>query len=287
MERRDHAAFPRRLIGALAGAILALVTPAVAENQPAGKPFPADRTCSAIDSSFVSIAEETGGLVLPLSPAALAANTERVTMLLTARLVAVDLARGTLANGHRHIEAPVDAGVAKLVVTLCIDDEKEVTLVEPSGAARSEDDPSGFVLREGRHRIFYVAEPKPGAWALRVSGSGRYIAWVKVEGGANVTEADPYAVVEIPIVGQAYDWRFVISGKPLAPRLALVDGDGARIADSALARKDDAWVAKLVTPEKPFRFQVTGKDSFGTRFRRTLPRLVRPVSGNSAPGGGS
>src|SRR5688572_15532302 len=110
---------------------LLLLSPAPAE-QPPGRPFPANRTCSAIDPVYVSLAEETGGLLLPLSPETLTAHADRIGALLAARLASVDLVRGELAGGHRRIEAPVESAVRRLVVSLCVDDERDVTLLDPA-----------------------------------------------------------------------------------------------------------------------------------------------------------
>ena len=263
-------------------ALLLLVAGAAAAEQPPGQAFPANRTCSAIDPTYVSLAEETGGLLLPLSPQTLTTHAKEIGALLAARLASVDLVRGELAAGHRRIEAPVEAGVQRLMVSVCVDEEREIALLDPEGVAFGENDPAGLVLREGRHRIFVVGEPKPGPWAVRISGSGRYLAWVKVEGGVTVDENRPDGVLDTPVVGSEQEWVLGVSGKPKDVRLALVDADGARIADAPLAIRNGHFAARLATPPKPFRLQVAGTDRFGQRFRRTLPRLVRPVSGDDS-----
>jgi hypothetical protein len=209
------------------------------------------------DPAVIRISEASGGQVLLLSPQEIADpaiaraqpgfNDQTILR-----------ASGTLSGRVHEFTAPVERGVRSLQFTVFAECVKTVTVMAPSGR-----EVEGARFSSGR--IVMVDGPEPGAWKVRLSGTGYYSAIAQAKGAIALAlpRFDPAGgKIEAHLGGEFDSAQFLLLAR-----------DGSVVRPVHLERSGSDFRGALAAPDEPFRIGVEGKDAAGFAFRRVHPAL--------------
>jgi hypothetical protein len=129
-----------------------------------------------------------------------------------------------------------------------------------------------------------VRRPEPGAWTIRVAGSGISGVVVQARSGIAISQpefapAPSTTFAAIPSAGVQNTLRMRLSGRAFDLRASVVSGQFTLLAELPLApgETEGTYVSRFTPGAEAFRLVVTGKDANGVPFQRMSAPLITPV----------
>jgi hypothetical protein len=269
---------------ALAGYLLMPVLATAQTGQQQSRRF-APGTCGPVDSTYIHLAEKSGGQPMFLRPEEMAAAGHLMRSTTssnsdTALWVADNL------SGEREFLIPLDSTIKRATFSLSFNTPGTLmTLRQPSGAAVNSGEP-GIELSDWTcGRIVSATRPAAGIWKVQLQGSGRF--WLRV-----ITDSALFFVsVEFvrlggrpghqglsripgqPLLGRPETLEVNLSGLLKKADFRLVSPSGetiqhVRMEEQGADREDHEFVGTLLLPPQPFRLAVSGLDAAGASFER-------------------
>jgi hypothetical protein len=244
----------------------------------------------AVDPAYIQVAENTGGQVFMFDRSE--AGRSLVLMRETRKHEeVVSRAMGTLAAGFRDFEIPVDTSIESLLFAVSLQCLQGISIYRPSGAELLSSDAGVDDNQFKAGRILVMSRPEPGAWRVRITGSGLFFAVVSANSTIALNSAEfvevggrPGHQGYFPIKGSArlnvpQNLSVSVSGAPVT-ELRLISSSGETLQQielEARAGTEEDWMAS-VTPSQPtFRVTVEGRDASGFPYQRVYPRLLKAV----------
>jgi von Willebrand factor A domain-containing protein 7 len=282
MSATAHRAFPAlAIVVVIAGMALDAQT-----SQPGPRRAFGPGRCGPVDASYVRVANETGGQVLPLGPSEVAGAAPLMSATFAAETIVWSTGPFT-ANG-RTFSVPIDDLSSRVSFTLSTDTAiTDLVITNPTGAAVGAGAPGveGFIF--GCVRNIIVERPASGTWSVRVSGAGTFWLVVQARSDLSLDDAEFVRVVGRP----GHEGLFKIPGQPVAGRPATLRARITRdgIADATFdlvsmigeplqsldlspatgSSTEDEYVGDMTRlPMVPFRVRAAGRDRNGAPYQR-------------------
>jgi hypothetical protein len=235
----------------------------------------------AVDPAYLETSESTGGQlflfqkgeVAQAGPVMSASYTHPATIV---------RAVGTL-SGSREFEFPVDSTVESLLVLVSLRCRSAIGVFRPNGAemiaansAQSLDLQAGKILR--------IDNPEPGAWKLRLAGSGLFVLSVLAQSPIHVSGVtflnpteDPPAPHRQPRLGASEAARISVSGEVTGLKFLLAGASGEALGAGAIEPQspERPYSVPFTLSWERFRVRMTGVDASGWPVLRTYPVLFR------------
>jgi hypothetical protein len=266
-------------------------------------------TCSPIDPGYISIAAESGGVVLSLA----AADGGHATRLggLLAGSNSVDLLSLDVELTYENRQAtvfdvPVDPSLSRITFSVS---QRPLGIVRRPDGSRVLRDQPGVVLDEFSGGGFVsVVDPEPGIWTIEECCRGPLSLLVSGESDIDLSS---FRFVE-PGGRPAHEGFFPIDGRPLANKMYTVAGamsgdvanvefllrgkDGAVLDALTLGQEPgqtpEQFSGQLMLPAERFLVYATGQDVNGFGFQRVLApaiesqtvQLIAPPRQDAVPG---
>jgi hypothetical protein len=235
----------------------------------------------------VSTAEATGGQLFLLHPSEVADSGALMAASFTHRDTLFRIA-GPLPEGLHEYAVTVDAAVESLLFSVSVQCLGVVEIARPSGALLRDTDDGVEYHQFEAGRVAVVRTPEPGAWALRVSGSGIFFLIVqgkttlplgRVQLVTRATGSENEAAVptfESPRRGARQLVTVSLDGDATGVQARLVSATGAPLGPIALGPtgRDGDWMGAFTVPASPFRVVVSGTGADGRAFERVHAPLL-------------
>ena len=277
-------AHPMRQVMAMV-AILCLGAPGRGqEQQPSTKPgWPC---AGRPDPTYVKTAEATGGQLFLLHPSEVADSGTLMAASFSHRDTLFRVA-GPLADGLHEYTLDVDDAVESLLVSASVQCLQVVEIARPSGAVLQAAEEGVDYHQFEAGRVVVVSRPEPGAWTLRVSGSGIFFLIVQAKttlalGRVQLVRRDARSPGElVPTFdpsrpGARQLVTLSLDGSGTVSSARLVSATGAPLGAVALRRQGDdgRWMGEFTVPSAPFRIVVSGAGAGGRPFARVHAPLL-------------
>ena len=238
--------------------------------------------CGArIDSSFFRVAEGTGGHLLLLAPEEIGDSATLLTAFGDHPQTIFRLA-GSMTPGLHEFTVPIDSTVESVLFSMSVQCLQTADVVRPSGALAVGDDVTDLPNFRAQHMVI-VRRPEPGAWTVRVSGSGISGVVVQARSGIGISEpefapARATTFAAIPSAGLQNSLRIRLSGRAFDLRASVVSGQFMLLAELplALSETDGSYVSRFTPDAEAFRVVISGKDANGFAFQRMSAPLITP-----------
>jgi hypothetical protein len=203
-------------------------------------------------------------------------------------------ATGALSGGGREFEVPLDSTLKQVAFSLSVDTHATtMDVLAPSGAPASASGAGTEVTDLNCGRLVILKNPAPGAYRIRIRGSGRF--WLAVEGQSDIFL---HAVRFVEPGGRpGHEGMFAIQGFPLAGREtdveAEMDGEistlhfefrspSGEVLRSFRMKKlpedEQEYAGKVTIPDTPFLIYAVGVDMHGERFQRMKSGRITPAT---------
>ena len=203
------------------------------------------------------------------------------------------LVSGSLDQGGREFEAPVETNIIRLQFSIWAGSEVVVSIIGPTGREASLKAPNITKTEVAGRRVITIFDPRPGRWRLRFSGSGAFTA-------AATSQSDLYLCClqflgRVGFQGQTLNRTLPIetvrqmaqimlswqSSHTLAFQTITEDG---RVIDAVKFRQSDysnpyLFTLLIAPPPQPFRILARGTDVNGQAYQRVFPTLFQPRPG--------
>jgi hypothetical protein len=249
-------------------------------------------SCSPIDPVYKRNTTETGGQMFVVERGQVGSLFSLIAPQVTGDFEPLLLASGLLATTPREFTIAVDTTVRRAVFSATADVLTSATLLRPDGTAVAAGDPGVTSVDLTTTRVVTIELPAPGAWTLRVQGTGEYSVGAQgntdlfVETFQFVQHGNPkhpgfYPVNGQPLAGQKATTLARVGGPANGPAFEAISMDGALLQPLPLetghpdAAEGD-YTGMFDLPETPFRVLVRGIDPAGFPFQRIVPKLIRP-----------
>lgn len=265
-----------------AAACFAVPLLVTAQQQQSSNP-PAGWPCGArIDSSYFRVAEGTGGHLLLLAPEEIGDSAALLTAFGDHPQTIFRLA-GSMNPGLHEFTVPIDSTVESVLFSISVQCLQTADVVRPSGALAIGDDVTDLPNFRAQHMVI-VRRPEPGAWTLRVAGSGISGVVVQARSGIGISQpefarAPNTTFAAIPSARLQNTLRIRLSGRASDPRASVVSGQLTLLAGLPLApgETEGTYVSQFTPGAEAFRLVVTGNDANGFTFQRMSASLVTPT----------
>lgn len=249
-------------------------------------------SCSPIDPVYKRNTAETGGQMFVVERGQVGSLFSLIAPQVTGDFEPLLLASGLLATTPREFTIAVDTTVRRVVFSATADVLTSATLLRPDGTAVAAGDPDVTSVDLTTARVVTIELPEPGAWTLRVQGTGEYSVGAQgntdlfVETFQFVQHGNPkhpgfYPVNGQPLAGQEATVLARVGGPANGPAFEAISMDGASLQPLPLdtghpdAAEGD-YTGMFDLPETPFRVLVRGMDPGGFPFQRIVSKLIRP-----------
>jgi hypothetical protein len=239
--------------------------------------------CGArLDPSYFRAAEGSGGHLLLLAPEEIADSATLLTAFGDHPQTIFRLA-GSMTPGLHEFTVPIDSTVESALFSISVQCLQTADVVRPSGALAIGDDVTDLPNFRAQHMVI-VRRPEPGAWTVRVAGSGISGVVVQARSGIGISRPEFAAAPKstfaaIPTAGLQNTLRIRLSGGVFDPRASIVSGQLTLLAELPLAPAETAgtYVSRFTPGAEAFRLLVTGNDANGLAFQRMSASLVTPM----------
>ncbi len=248
-------------------------------------------SCSPLDPTYISVAEQSGGQVFELFSSEAGRATQLADLL--ARSNAVDVAHHALdltSGTPRTLTLPVDSALTR--VTFSISGTTGITLTRPDGTTVAAGQPGVTLVSLSRGALYSIATPAPGPWSVRLTGAGRVTLLVNgestldmssfrfVEAGGRPGHEGFFPISGLPVSGEPNQAIAVMSGDFASVGFELRAFDGSLIQTlpetHAPGQEPNEFFFDAVLPETGFRVYAAGADPAGFAFQRLRAAAVRP-----------
>jgi hypothetical protein len=239
--------------------------------------------CGArLDPSYFRAAEGSGGHLLLLAPEEIADSATLLTAFGDHPQTIFRLA-GSMTPGLHEFTVPIDSTVESALFSISVQCLQTADVVRPSGALAIGDDVTDRPNFRAQPTVI-VRRPEPGAWTVRVAGSGISGVVVQARSGIGISRPEFAAAPKstfaaIPTAGLQNTLRIRLSGGVFDPRASIVSGQLTLLAELPLAPAETAgtYVSRFTPGAEAFRLLVTGNDANGLAFQRMSASLVTPM----------
>ena len=239
--------------------------------------------CGArLDPSYFRVAEGSGGHLLLLAPEEIG-DSATLLMAFGDHPQTILRLAGSMTPGLHEFTVPIDSTVESVLFSISVQCLQTADVVRPSGALAIGDDVTDLPNFRAQHMVV-VRRPEPGAWTIRVSGSGISGVVVQARSGIGMSEpeftpAPNAAFAAIPSAGVQNTLRMRLSGRASDLRASVVSGQFIVLAELPLAPSEieGTYVSQFTPGAEAFRLVVTGKDANGVAFQRMSAPLVTPT----------
>jgi hypothetical protein len=239
--------------------------------------------CGArLDPSYFRAAEGSGGHLLLLAPEEIADSATLLTAFGDHPQTIFRLA-GSMTPGLHEFTVPIDSTVESALFSISVQCLQTADVVRPSGALAIGDDVTDLPNFRAQPMVI-VRRPEPGAWTVRVAGSGISGVVVQARSGIGISRPEFAAAPKstfaaIPTAGLQNTLRIRLSGGVFDPRASIVSGQLTLLAELPLAPAETAgtYVSRFTPGAEAFRLLVTGNDANGLAFQRMSASLVTPM----------
>ena len=127
--------------------------------------------CGArLDMSYFQVAEGSGGHLLLLAPEEIGDSATLLTAVGSHPETIFRLA-GSLKPGMHDLQVPIDPSVESVIFSISAQCLQVAHVLRPSGLPAGGEDVTDLSNFRAQ-RMVIVSRPEPGAWTIRVSGSG-------------------------------------------------------------------------------------------------------------------
>ena len=228
-----------------------------------------------VDPAYVRSAEATGGVVMLFKPTELAgAAAERRAS--DRHDEVVFRASGQLARGDYEFEVPLDPAIESAYFFMSMQCLEGVTLIRPAGDAQRTDEAGIEYHHFEAVRLFTVPQPAPGAWKVRVAGSGYFTVLVKADTDVKLSGVTFSAGLPLQRGPQQLEVRMTGVINDIA--VHFLSASAAILETLALRREEESdgarrYAGEVTPPARDFRVAVTGVDDKGFRVQRVGKRL--------------
>lgn len=240
----------------------------------------------AVDPGYLETSESTGGQIFLLQKN----EAGRAGLFLSASYThpaTIERAIGTL-SGQREFTFPVDSTVESLLVMVSLQCRTAIGVFRPSGmemtaanSAESEDLQAGKIVK--------IDDPEPGAWTVRVEGTGLFVVSVQAKSKLRIQQvnfaypagseaARPGETRRQPRLGVTDVAHIRVSGNWSQPHARILDPGGQPVstASAEAPRAEDGLVeVPILSTVERIRIQLLGQDASGWPVQRTYPVLFR------------
>jgi len=253
--------------------------------------------CGPADPSFISAANETGGIPLFLQRSETAKSFHRVRESTRNNVSTVFWATGALDGKPKTITIPVDSVTKRITFTFSTDTKgSQLKLTQPSGGTITGGLADAEVTELNCGRILTVASPKAGEWRAEITGTGRF--WMEAE-----AQSDIYFIAAkfVKEGGRpAHTGLFPIQGQPVSGTPATLEAslsasatkstefylvtEGGQTIQKLQMRTVNSdrqfleFVGSVDLPSVPFRVAAMGRDSNGKQYQRFFSNLFHAES---------
>lgn len=248
-------------------------------------------SCSPIDPSYISVANDSGGQLFFLSTSEAGNITQLADFIVRSNAVNLLLIGDTLSGTAKTYTVPVDSTLTR--VTFSVSGASSVTVKRPGGDTVMPADPGVSFLSLSGGKIYSITTPVTGDWTVTVNGAGDFSVKVSGESPLDLSSFRFTRVGGRP----GHEGFFPIEGSPLAGREtsvdAVVSGDisttnfdlrsraGALLQTLALSQVPDTtdeFAGSTTPPNSSFLVYITGQDTSGTKYQRVLSASIKPQS---------
>lgn len=254
-------------------------------------------SCSPTDPGYIRSANETGGMVMRVTPSQIPSLQDQITPESAGnRSTIVKLAAIAISGQAADIFMPVEAGMKDLTFSLSVPPNNvpanhQVTIFRPSGFPLLSDEDGVSIRQLGSNYYATIATPESGQWKATVSGYGPYTAEAR---GTSAISIDRFDFVEPNI--DIHGGFFPMQGEPVSnseplgsarllgnvesANFKLINESGELISSLALVRgapssDRDEYIGIVPLPIVPFRLAVSGTQIGGAPFARVFPAIYR------------
>lgn len=226
----------------------------------------------AVDPSYIELSESTGGQLFLFQKGEVA-QSGAVMGASFSHPSTVVRAVGQL-SGTREFDVPVDSTMQTVLVMVSLQCRNSINVFGPKGMEMTAANSTEFAnLQTGQ--IVRIDNPEPGAWRVRLSGTGLFIFTVMAKSEIRLSQVKFAAEGEAP----SRQPRLGVKQKldaGVAGELSDVQFQLAGAAGETLAEAESADGVFSVTPNvERFRVVMTGRDAAGWPVRRVHPVLFR------------
>jgi len=239
--------------------------------------------CGAhLDPSYFRVAEGSGGHLLLLAPEEIGDSATLLTAFGDHPQTIFRLA-GSITPGLHEFTVPIDSTVESVLFSISVQCLQTADVVRPSGALAIGDDVIDLPSFRAQHMVI-VRRPEPGAWTMRVVGSGISGVVVQARSGIGISRpefapAPNTTFAAIPSAGLQNTLRMRLSGRASELRASIVSGQFTLLAELPLVTSEieGTYLSQFTPGTDAFRLVVTGKDANGVAFQRMSAPLVTPT----------
>src|SRR5262245_27496105 len=198
--------------------------------------------CGArLDPSYFRVAEGTGGHLLLLAPEEIG-DSATLLMAFGDHPQTILRLAGSMTPGLHEFTVPIDSTVESVLFSISVQCLQTADVVRPSGALAVGDDVTDLPNFRAQHMVI-VRRPEPGAWTLRVVGSGISGVVVQARSGIGISppefaRAPNTTFAVIPSPGVQNTLRLRLSGRAFDPGATVVNGQLTSHAELPLAPGD-------------------------------------------------
>ncbi len=264
------------------------------------RPF-APGACGPVDSTYIRVAEESGGIPMFFQRSEVAKSMDFMQVSTGENQVTLLWAKGALAGSAREFAIPVDSTLERLTFTLSTDTAgTAMEVLGPAGTPVAAGAPGAKVTELNCGRFVTLARPEPGEWRVVIQGSGRF--WFEAEGKSEIFITTVEFVAPGGRIG--HQGLFRIPGQPVADRPAMLEArlsgpiqevsfrlispEGNTIKPLEMRIVDESgdsreYLGTFELPNAPFRIAAKGPGSSGEAFERIFHSLFHAESVEVSP----
>lgn len=245
----------------------------------------------ASDPSFAELAQQTGGILLSVSPSEINKVFDLVEARISTGESVVAMRSGILASTPVTIDIPVDNTISRLSVNFTFGNFANVTLKDPAGTVIDGTKPNTKLQSLTYARIYTINQPASGVWKLQISGSGSYAAQAtgnsSLQPGrfefvqpSSAVHADTERSPGNPVANIPQQVQARLVGDVSSANFQLVGDDGSVLQTVSLVSGSDTtqFAGTFSPPARPFRVLVTGQTASSQSYQRLFPTLFGSTS---------
>lgn len=234
-----------------------------------------------VDSSYVRIAEATGGHVLLFAPEELSGAADEMQASV-GHDQTVLRASGNLTEGARDFDVPIDSSMDSVYFFASVQCLQNVAVIPPPGGEFNVTAPGVDTHEFAAIRLVTIKSPSPGTWRIGLAGRGVYSLIVKAKTSVALREVS-LSRGGMPIagptpLGERVRLETAVSGASpqVSFRFVAMDATPLESFAPAVTQADETsttYATDVTLPSSDFRVLVTGVDERGFPFQRVSPRL--------------
>lgn len=253
-------------------------------------------TCGPVDSTYIHLAEQTGGQPLFLQPSEMAAAGHLMQETTRNNSDALLYATSHLGGQAREYTVPIDSAIKRVTFSLSFDAPgTKMVLLPPAGTGISSGKGGVESSEWTCGRIVSISSPERGNWRVQLSGTGRFWLRVIAQGdlyfqdvefvrlGGRIGHEGYFKIPGQPLAGREQMLQATVSGALKSAVFQLVSAAGDTIQPVVMKQEapdpdDHGFFGTLTLPHEPFRLAMSGLDAEGLPFQRMFLKQFRATT---------